>query len=96
MKHRPLRTAVALVGLVSLGSLTGCASTSGMDSLRSEIRQANETAQQAAADAAAARKEAAAASATANEAKSTADAAKASADATAEKIDRMFKKSMYK
>lgn len=93
MTRKDMKTAAALAGLMAL---TGCASTGDLDALRSEIRQANDTAQSAAATADAARKEAAAASATAADAKATADEAKASADATAEKIDRMFKKSMYK
>lgn len=60
----------------------GCASTSDIDALRAEVDQANATANRAAADAAAARAAAEAASATASE--------------TNEKLDRMFKKSMYK
>ena len=54
------------------------------------------TADQASADAAAARQEAAEATATANTALGTAEAAKASADDTEARIDRMFKKAMYK
>jgi murein lipoprotein len=96
MIRKEIKTAAALVSVMALAGLAGCASTSEIDSLRSDISRANETAASAAADAAAARKQAAAASATAAEAKATADDAKASADASAEKIDRMFKKSMYK
>ncbi len=83
-------TGLALTALVGL---TGCATTSDLDALRSEmmtkIDQANATADKAAADAAAARQDAAAAKATAEQANATA------AD-TSEKLDRMFKKSMYK
>jgi len=79
--------------LAALLGLAGCATTSDLDTLRTElkadIQQANDTANSAAAKADAASKEAAAASQTANEAKVSADEANS-------KIDRMFKKSMYK
>jgi len=79
--------------LAALVGLTGCATTSDLDALRTELKaevqQANDTANSAAAKADAASKEAAAASQTANE-------AKASAEEANSKIDRMFKKSMYK
>lgn len=79
--------------LAALIGLAGCATTSDLDTLRTElkadIQQANDTANSAAAKADAASKEAAAASQTANEAKVSADEANS-------KIDRMFKKSMYK
>ena len=79
--------------LSALVGMAGCATTSDLDSLRdslrAEIQQANDTANSASAKADAASKEAAAASQTANE-------AKASAEEANSKIDRMFKKSMYK
>ena len=75
--------AVALVGVV------GCASNSDIDSLRAELEQANAAASRAAADAASAKQDAAAARAAAEEARDT-------AEDTNEKLDRMFKKSMYK
>jgi len=75
--------------LAALIGLAGCATTSDLDALRAEVKQANETANGADAKADAASKEAAAASQTANE-------AKASAEEANSKIDRMFKKSMYK
>ena len=81
-------TKIAFIFSAVVG-LSGCASTSDIDSLRTEIRQANETANSAAAKADAASKEAAAATQTAGE-------AKASAEEANTKIDRMFKKSMYK
>lgn len=77
------------VAIVLLGSLAGCASTSDMDALRAEVQKANETASQAAADAASAKQDAAAARAAAEEASDA-------AQDTNEKLDRMFKKSMYK
>lgn len=80
---------ILVLTLSALVGLAGCASTSELDTLRAEIREANETAQNAAARADAASKEAAAASQTANEAKAVAEEANS-------KVDRMFKKSMYK
>ena len=85
--------ALPLIAMVALG---GCASTSELDTLRAEIRQANETAQQASATASSAAAKADAASAQAAAASQTADEAKASAEEANNKIDRMFKRSMYK
>ena len=96
MKAKNLMLATGMVTMVGLGGLTGCASTSEIDSLRSEIRQANDAAQSAAAKADAASREAAAASAAAADAKAMAADAKATAAATDEKVNRMFKKAMYK
>jgi len=87
------KIALILAALVGLG---GCASTSELDSLRGEIRQANQTAQQANETAASAAAKADAASRQAASASQTADEAKASAEEANSKIDRMFKKSMYK
>ncbi len=86
----------AVLCAVVLGGLGGCASTSEVDKLRGEIDQINQTARNAAAAAQAARTEAAAASQTAAEARAAAQEAKAAAQATDEKVDRMFKKAMYK
>ena len=95
MNGKNMKIAAGIVAL-TLAGLAGCASTSDLDSMRSEIRQANETAQSAAATAQAASKDAAAASQAAADAKATAEAAQATADATDEKVNRMFKKAMYK
>lgn len=81
-------TATGLM-ILALAGAGGCASTSDMDALRSQVEQANSAAQSAAADAAAARRDAAAA-------KAAADEANANSQATSEKLDRMFKKSMQK
>lgn len=78
-----------IVTLIAMAGLAGCASTTEIDSLRAEIAQANQTAAAAAARADAASQDAASAVQTANEAKATAEEANS-------KIDRMFKKSMYK
>lgn len=83
------RSAVAVLMLASLGGLAGCATTSDLDALRAEVEKANSTANQAAADAAAAKRDAAAA-------RTAAEQARDSAQDTNEKLDRMFKKSMYK
>ena len=73
----------AKVGLVVLAvaMTAGCATTAVLDALREEVRQANATAEQAARDAAAA--------------KAAAEEANATAADTNEKLDRMFKKTMY-
>ena len=83
------KNAAAALMLVSLGGLAGCATTSDLDALRAEVEKANSTANQAAADAAAAKRDAAAA-------REAAEQARDSAQDTNEKLDRMFKKSMYK
>lgn len=83
------KTAAASLALASFATLAGCASTSDLDALRSDVQRANETASRAASDAAAAQRDAAAA-------KAAAEAARDTAQDTNEKLDRMFKKSMYK
>lgn len=89
---------VPVVLAVGIGMLGGCASVSkeDLDAVRAE-------ASKAATDAAAAKAAADGAAAAAAKAQSTADAAKSAADSanaccrdTQTKIDRMFKKSMYK
>lgn len=82
--------------LASVAAMAGCASTSDLDKLRAEVRDASAAAADAKSTADAAKSEAEAASAAAAEAKATADEAKAMSEATDAKIDRMFKKAMYK
>ncbi|MFN2308525.1 MAG: Lpp/OprI family alanine-zipper lipoprotein [Gammaproteobacteria bacterium] len=84
-----MKTVAAGIALLAITGLTGCASTSEIQGMKDQIAQAQSTADAAARDAAAAKAAAAAAQATANE-------AKAKADETDDKINRMFKKSMYK
>lgn len=88
IKH-PVRvlTVAALAG--AFIGLTGCATTGQFDELQNKINAA-------AADAAAAKSEAAAASAKANDAMRIADEANRRSMETESKIDRMFKKAMYK
>ena len=69
--------------------LSGCASTGDLDALKSEVSQNK-------ADIAAANQTASDAKAMAQEALDTANEAKSTADDTASKLDRVFKKSMYK
>jgi len=92
MKTLVRATTTGLV-LAALAGASGCATTGDVDGLRaelmSEINRANATAEQAAADAASARQEA-------NAAKMAAEEARDTARDTNEKLDRMFKKSMYK
>ena len=73
------KTAIAAIAFTGL---VGCASTSDLDELRTEVQQVSATANKAAADAAAA--------------KTAAEAAQSSAEETNEKLDLTFKKSMYK
>ena len=68
--------------LAAFTGLAGCATTGDIEALRAEVAQANQAASEAAADAASAKADAA--------------AARAAAEETNEKLDRMFKKSMYK
>ena len=85
-----MKTVAAGIALIAVAGLTGCASTStDIQSLKDEVARAQSTADSAARDAADAKAAAAAAQATADE-------AKAKADETDDKINRMFKKSMYK
>lgn len=84
-----LKTVAASLTLASLAILAGCASTSDLKALQADVQRANETASRAASDAAAAQRDAAAA-------KAAAEAARDTAQDTNEKLDRMFKKSMYK
>jgi murein lipoprotein len=85
--------AAAAVLLTALG---GCASTSELNSLKNQVSAAEAAADAAKTEAAAARQDAADARALAEQAMSTANEAKATADASEAKIDRMFKKAMYK
>jgi murein lipoprotein len=81
---------LALISLVGMSAgLAGCATTSDLDALRSQVDAAS-------ADASAAKAEAAEAKAMAAEAINTANEAKATSQETETKIDRMFKKAMYK
>ena len=82
--------------LTAAVALAGCASTSEMDKLRADVQQAQATADQAAADAADAMTTAQQANSTADAALTTAERADATSRDTEARIDRMFKKAMYK
>ena len=84
-----MRHTVKLLALFIAIGLTGCATTKDLDAVRLEVQQANTTAE-------AALKAANEANATAQAANATAQAAKATSRTTESKIDRMFKKAMYK
>jgi outer membrane murein-binding lipoprotein Lpp len=86
------------VFIVLVGStlLFGCATTSQQDALRAEIDDIRAIAEQAATDAVAARQQAASAQSSADAARATADQAAERSAATDTRIDRMFKKAMYK
>ena len=85
---------VAVAGVYA--GLTGCATNGDIEALRSEINQNKKDTAATAAAAAAATRDAADAKAMAQNAVSTANEAKAVSNDTASKLDRMFKKSMYK
>lgn len=82
---------ILVLTLISGMLLGGCASVS-----KEDFAAVQSTAEQAATDAAEAKAMAADAQAEAQAAKARADAAEAKAAETESKIDRMFKKSMYK
>lgn len=85
----------SLVLVAATGLLFGCATTQQPEMQR-QIDEARAIAEKAAADAAAAKAAADAAQARADAAMDTATSAKAQSEATEAKIDRMFKKAMYK
>ncbi|MCB1773640.1 MAG: hypothetical protein KDI88_08495 [Gammaproteobacteria bacterium] len=93
MLESRFKVAVALAGCVLL---VGCATTSQDEALRAELNEIRAMAEQASADAVAAREQAAAAKSSADAARASADQAKAQAADTDARIDRMFKKAMYK
>ena len=86
-----MRTLVAAAAALIVVGLSGCASTGTADmaAMQAQIDSAS-------ADAAAAQADASTAKATAADALRTANEAKAIAEDTETKIDRMFKKAMYK
>lgn len=90
-----MNKSMILAGLVASGlMLGGCASDKY--ATVEDLAKVRATAEKAQADAAAAQRAADAAAADAAAAKAEAAAAKAKADEAATKIDRAFKKSMYK
>lgn len=91
MKH----TAKLLALLIVLG-LAGCAGTKDIESVRTQVEQANATAEAALQVANEANLAAQEAKAIATEANATAQKANATSETTEDKIDRMFKKAMYK
>lgn len=92
MKTTVIRT---LTLVAASGLLFGCATAKQPD-MSGELAQVRAIAEQAAADAAAAKAAAAEAQARADAAMDAANSAKTKSDETDAKIDRMFKKAMYK
>lgn len=86
MNRKVLFTSFLLAGTFALG---GCANTTELTNLRTQVEQAQATADAASRDAAAAK-------ALAEQASRDAAAAKAKSEETDTKVDRMFKKTMYK
>ena len=92
MKH-----AVKLLALFFIiGGLAGCASNSDLDAVKALAQQANSTAEAALKSANEANATAQDAKLIAQDANATAQDAKATSADTESKIDRMFKKAMYK
>ncbi|GMV69277.1 MAG: hypothetical protein AMXMBFR76_17160 [Pseudomonadota bacterium] len=87
----PLIVAVALGG-----GLVGCSSTKEKEAMNTKLDSIAADAKAAASAAESAKRDAAAAARAAAEAKAMAADAKSTAEATDEKLNRMFKKSMYK
>ncbi|MBW1750439.1 MAG: hypothetical protein JRJ37_07055 [Deltaproteobacteria bacterium] len=77
-----MRHVVKLLALFIVIGLAGCATTKDLDAVRAQAQQANATADTALK--------------TSQEAKAIALDAKATAETTESKLDRMFKKAMYK
>ena len=84
-----MRHTVKLLALFIAIGLTGCATNGDLDTLRVQVQQANVTAD-------AALKASEEAKAIAQQANATAEDAKVTSAITESKIDRMFKKAMYK
>jgi len=84
-----MRHTVKLLALFIAIGLTGCATNGDLDALRVEVQQANATAD-------AALKTSEEAKAIAQQANATAEDAKVTSAITESKMDRMFKKAMYK
>ncbi|WP_305910080.1 Lpp/OprI family alanine-zipper lipoprotein [Methylomarinum sp. Ch1-1] len=91
MKAIKLAAVVAVAGL-----MTGCASTSDIDNLQSQIDTLKSQISSASSDAASAQAAAAEAAAKAAAAEAAANRAAQYAQDTNSKLDRMFKKSMMK
>ncbi len=89
------KTVTILALFIAIG-LTGCASNKDLDMTRSNLQQTTSTAEMALKTANDAKATADEAKAIAQEAKTAAEDAKATSAATEEKLDRMFKKAMYK
>ncbi|MCB1786642.1 MAG: hypothetical protein H6953_06395 [Chromatiaceae bacterium] len=92
MNTRPVKTVLILA---ASAALFGCATANEKD-LRTELAEVRAIAEQAAADAAVAKQAAADARDQSDAAMNAASAAQSQSEQTEAKIDRMFKKAMYK
>ncbi len=90
---RTLRTLTLVASIGAFIGLTGCATTGDVDSARADLQSQID---RLSADVASAKSDAAAANAKANDAINIANEANRRSMDTAEKIDRMFKKTMQK
>lgn len=92
-----MKNFLKLAAIISVaGLMTGCASTSDIDNLQSQIDALNGKISTASADAASAKAAAAEAAAKAAAAEAAANRAAQYAQDTNSKLDNMFKKSMMK
>jgi len=82
--------------VLTAGLATGCANTSAIEDLQSQIDSLNTSIATASSDSASAQASAATAAAQASAAEAAANRAAAFAEDTNSKLDRMFKKSMMK
>ncbi len=91
-----MKNTVKMLALLMAIGLTGCATTNDLDTVRAQAQDANTTANAALKAANEAKAIAQNANATAQDAKAMAQDAKETSKTTETKIDRMFKKAMYK
>ena len=94
--NRNVKNALTIVALGATVALTGCATTAQFDELKAEVNAIKSDISSAKADAAAARAAADNANRVAAEARDIANQANARSIEEETRIDRAFKKSMYK
>lgn len=94
--NKKIKYVFTVTTLSALVALSGCATTGQLEEVKSQLNAVQQDANSAKSEAAAARATANEAKDIANRALNTANDANSRAAQTDEKIDRMFKRSMYK
>jgi murein lipoprotein len=94
--NKKIKYVFTVTTLSALVALSGCATTGQLEEVKSQLNAVQQDASSAKSEAAAARASANEAKDIANRALNTANEANSRSMQTEEKIDRMFKKSMYK